>query len=435
MSIFSRLLKREQETTSPPLPGDQVAPSVTDPHPVPEPPRTELPPSRIVLPRPVPLLADRDWQPGALPSREFPPSAEETRPYSWSGPQRRPSALGVIAAEPAVSAAAIDQAFRKLVAAAETGLLRSGAGSAWGKPPASKTAAQAMFEELAYQDMAPLRNLILEIGWGEARIAWIGMVRPVLRSLRGLAAKINLLELTAALDDFTRALDRAADGGQSPLPDGVLAAVIEAYQPLACSLPGAFAVEAEQARREPLILESLLLQVPDIDPLMFARLSVPGLRPLVRLLRATKAEIVRVAGVPAVVAESVIQRVKDFQRCAPAILGADASLSRRSLEPLLGRLQVEHRCFERAASGWTEEDLAAKRRARTERERAYLALRAALARLGAVDQVLAFDKLAFRRRLEEIADFVREGETTAASSPPPPSWTSKGGQADGRADP
>jgi hypothetical protein len=92
-------------------------------------------------------------------------------------------------------------------------------------------------------------------------------------------------------------------------------------------------------------------------------------------------------------------------------------------------VEVAHRCFESAASGWTEEDLAAKRRARSERERAYLTLRGALARLGAVELLEGIDKLAFRQRIEEIADFVRH----SPSVPPPPRWAGGASRASGPA--
>jgi hypothetical protein len=276
---------------------------------------------------------------------------------------------------------------------------------------------RATFEELAVGHVAPLRNLMLEVRWGEAQVRWIELARPALKSLRAMAAQIELSDLVSALDEFAAGLDRAAETGGSAVTGPARDALLQAYLPLCRKLARAFAIDGERDRREPLIVESLLRQVPGLDPLLLLKLSAVGLSRLENLMRASADEIACVAGVPQDVAAAVVDKVGEFQRATPANLSGEGPAVRRSLEPLVADLEAQHRSFERVAGGWSEDDVAVRRRARRERERAYLAVKTTLARLGEVDLVLALEKLPFGSRLEQLAEFLHPGGHDGATSP------------------
>jgi hypothetical protein len=346
-------------------PDARPGPAGTAKPPTAEPPSSAVP-AGIVAPSRRPLIPPPAATLGAIPTQLFPPSATDTQPYTWRGPQPRPSAVAVIAVAPRISAEAVEQAFRKLVAAAETNLQRGGRDDSSAATPADRAALRSTFEDLASEHLAPLRNLMLELYWGEAQVAWIALVRSVLQSLRVMAYQIEDHDLVAAIDGFRGALERAARPGAEQVTGAARADLMEAYRPLTRSLPRAF------------------------------------------------------AGVPRALAEALVGKVEQFQRCDPAIVAAEAELYRCTLDPLLDRLKAQHQRFERAASGWTEEHIAIKRQARRDRERAYLALRAILARLGEVDLVTELEKLPFAGRIEEVARFLRQpaqpaGETPAAA--------------------
>jgi hypothetical protein len=372
--------------------------------------------------------ADEPAAAGALPAAEYPAHAEKTDASLQAGtdqqvtPPPTPLAAAPLTPPPApplITAAAVDEAFRHLVAPAPKGVAGSPAASAADRA-ADQAAVRATFEELAVGHVAPLRNLMLEVRWGEAQVRWIELARPALKSLRAMAAQIELSDLVAALDEFGAGLDRAAQTEGAAVTGQAREALLAAYLPLCRKLARAFAIDGERDRREPLIVEALLRQVPGLDPLLLLKLSAVGLSRLENLLRASADEIACVAGVPKEVAAAVVDQVGEFQRSTPVTLAGEGIAARRPLEPLVIRLAVEHDSFERVANGWSAEEVAVRRRVRRERERAYLAVKAALARLGEVDLVLELEKLPFSARLEQLGRFLNPGEYEGPRPPTTP---------------
>jgi hypothetical protein len=422
MSLFSRLLRRDYPDGEGPPPG-----------------QAEVDPNIVTNAATKPA--------GAVPTAEYPAHAEETDASQLSGaddptpPPPPPAATAPLIARPGpplITAAAVDEAFRNLVAPAERGA--STAQSPAAQAPAAQApaaraadraadqaAVRATFEELAVGHVAPLRNLMLEVRWGEAQVRWIELARPALKSLRAMAAQIELSDLVSALDEFGAGLDRAAKTGGASVTGAEREALLAAYLPLCRKLARAFAIDGERDRREPLIVESLLRQVPGLDPLLLLKLSAVGLSRLENLMRASADEIACVAGVPQAVAAAVVDQVGEFQRSTPVALAGEGIAARRTLEPLVIRLAAENDTFERVVNGWSAEEVATRRRVRRERERAYLAVKAALARLGEVDLVLELEKLPFGARVEQLVQFLHPGENDGARPPTTPPKTNMGG--------
>jgi hypothetical protein len=432
MSILSRLLKREGEGENPAAASVQAEP-------------------------PVPT--------GPLPVTEYPESAESTD-----------QSLALRADDPADSGVVQVDVQRTPASPPAPPPL----------PPQARPAAAAVSPEQALAaQAAPLRDLIQEVRWGTAQPRWLPLVRPVVQGLRDqmaseaapapaapevppvaavdaapapapasapeasteaavppeaaapvAAAPPPAASLPTLLDALAAALDLAAagPGGASALSTEARKAVLAAYEPLVQRRPALFALEgdadgtgdgaAAASRREQLIVESLLGQVPGLDPLSIGKLTAVGLGRLENLVAATVEEISGVAGLPEPIAAALVDRVVEYRRSSPPALLGESRAVRRSLEPLLNRLDTLHTSFERAASGWTEQDAAAKRRVRREREQAYMAMRAALARQGAVEFLVEIEKLPFGRRIEALGRFLKEPRVNPGSG---------GGMDDGRA--
>jgi hypothetical protein len=400
MSILSRLLKREGEGEP-----AAVAPSV----------------------QAEPALA------GPLPAEEYPESAESTD--QSLAVRAEDSGIVLMEAQPATATAP--------------------------PLPASVRPVPAAPPSLAEQ-AAPLRDLVLEVRWGTAQPRWLPLARPILQGLRtrivqetppvaappaaevsaappsavdsppdtasGVAAEaastvtnvttvpaVPAPDVPGLLDALSAALELAASGpgGAAALGGEARKAVLAAYEPLARARPEVFAlaVDGPDGQREQLIVESLLGQVPGLDPLLAGKLSAVGLGRLENLLAASAEEIAGVAGLPEPIAAVLADRVAEFRRSSPPALAADPRAARRQLEPLLGRLEALHAGFERAASGWSDQDVATKRRLRREREQAWMATRAALARQGAVEFLLEIEKLPFGRRIEALGRFLKDPRT------------------------
>src|SRR4051794_18514653 len=57
---------------------------------------------------------------------------------------------------------------------------------------ADLAALHATFEDLAIDHVRPVRTLMVELAWGDAPSTWVALARPALRSLRSMAAQVEL---------------------------------------------------------------------------------------------------------------------------------------------------------------------------------------------------------------------------------------------------
>jgi hypothetical protein len=280
---------------------------------------------------------------------------------------------------------------------------------------ADEAAVRETFEDLAVGHVLPVRNLMLTLRFGDAPASWIELARPALRSLRAMAGQLEMKDLCAALDVFAAALDEAAAGAGATLTGAAREALLVAYEPMLGLLPRAFELDGERDRREPVIVQALLRQVPGLDPLMRDRLLGAGLGRLDALLAAHADDLVQVAALPTAIASALVAKLQELRQATPYPLAtADAAESRRALETLLPPLETRQQSFERAAQDWSPESLAAKRRLRREREQAYLPIKIALARLGDVDFIQRLEPLPWARRVAELQRYLREGSPIQA---------------------
>jgi hypothetical protein len=277
----------------------------------------------------------------------------------------------------------------------------------------------ATFEELAVGHTAPIRSFMLEVRWGEAQTSWIELARPALKSLRAMASQVEHPTLPAALDAFDAALAELLRPGAAPvLGQSAREALLAAYAPLLAAMPGAFELEGERDRREPVVVRALLEQVSGLEPLMIDRMLAAGLGRLETLYQAKGDEIAVVASVPPDIAEATAARVQAFRRATPAALAApDGGAAAQELRALVGELGEDIRAFETAARGWSAADRETKKRIRRQRDVDFARVTIALARLGEVDLALRLPKVPFQRRLEELEALSRRLSAAAPAEP------------------
>jgi hypothetical protein len=271
-------------------------------------------------------------------------------------------------------------------------------------------AIRSTFEDLSVAHVRALRNMMIDVKWGEPVAVWLDLARPALKSLRQMAEQVELADLVKAIDGFSAALDKGVQGGTGAeqLRDNLL----EAYAPLVAALPKAFELDGERDRREPIIVQSVLRQVSSLEPLLMQRLYAVGLGRLDTLLRATAEEIAVVADLQPAVAAAVVAKVQELRRGADS--AAEMANVRRAVQPLARGLQSSQQAYEKAAAGWSAEALAAKRRHRRDREQTFLQIKVALTRAGEVDLVQRMEMQPFARRLEELERFLREPAGTGS---------------------
>lgn len=282
---------------------------------------------------------------------------------------------------------------------------------------ADRASVRATFEDLAVGHVLPVRNLMIELRWGQAPAAWLELARPPLRSLKTMTDQMEMRELGMALTDFLAAIDRASEAGGSTLTGETKEALLAAYAPLVEYLPRAFDLESERDRREPVIVQALLRQVRALEPLMLEKLYAAGLGRLDTLLKASADEIAAVSGLPAPVAAALAAKIAEFKKNAPSALAApDTSEVRRTLSALMPVLEVQNQAFERAAMGWAAENLAAKQRLRRDRMATYQQIKVTLARLGDLDLVARLEPLPFARKIDELNRYLRHAAANGNTS-------------------
>jgi hypothetical protein len=278
---------------------------------------------------------------------------------------------------------------------------------------ADQAAVRATFEDLAVAHVRPLRNMMLDLKWGEPVSIWLDLANPALKSLRQMAEQVELAELVKAIDGFSAALEKSVQGA-AQASEQTRDALLAAYAPLVKAMPKAFELEGERDRREPIIVQSVLRQVSALEPLMVQRLYAVGLGRLDTLLKATAEEIAVVADLPQAVAAAVVAKVQELRRgpdSAPELVN-----TRRAVQPLVRSLESIQHSYEKAAAGWSSAAVTAKRRHRKEREVTFLQIKVALARAGEVDLVQRIDTQSFARRIDELERYLREAAGAAAQA-------------------
>jgi hypothetical protein len=258
-----------------------------------------------------------------------------------------------------------------------------------------------VFNDVAAIHVAQVRDVMLELRYGDAEPSWIESTQPALRSLRTMAAQMELTDLCQALDDFCVAVDGAVSG-RARIDDAGKAELLRRYQRLIEMIPQAFELDAERDRREPIIVEALLYQIEGVEKRTIEKLFGVGLNRLDALMRATADEIEVVAGVRLELAIAIVEQFRTYRVGASALSAPDPLAERRQLGDLLIMLSVQNDEYCHAATKWTDDARARKQEARKQREQTFQRIKVALARLGERDQLARLEKLPYDERISTL---------------------------------
>jgi hypothetical protein len=272
---------------------------------------------------------------------------------------------------------------------------------------------RSLFTELAGHHMVQLRDFMIEVRCGSALADWIGLSEPAVRSVRGMAEQLELDDICLALDHLLAELVRARQAGGAVSAEhqsGLLAA----YMPLVGLLPGVLELDSERNRREPIIVHSLLRQVPGMEKVAIDKLVAANLVSVAALADARPMELSQVTGLPMELAERVVSRFRAYREKAGAIATPDPRAELRALSELLARLRQETENYDAAAASWAPGMKERKRELRRGRAETLLAIHVSLARLGEVDRLVELDRLNFRRKFEFIESYLKAARAARA---------------------
>lgn len=272
-----------------------------------------------------------------------------------------------------------------------------------------------LFVQIAAEQMLPVRDFIIELNLGEPPREWLDVVLPSVGSLRKSANGMGLTELCAELDGFIQAIEVASGMEDKTIRNETRARLQEAYARLVEIMPHAFRLDDERGRREPVIVQSLLRQVPDVRKVALDKLYAAGLTRLEMYFVAKPYDIAEAAGISVDLAGRIVERFARYKReVASTSPEAGRAQELASLAELARRLAEQNSAFERANRDWSSQAARDKRRLRNERSETILELNVLLARLGEVDLVSNLERLPFAQKVGELERYLGKAKSIAA---------------------
>jgi hypothetical protein len=266
-----------------------------------------------------------------------------------------------------------------------------------------------LFAELAANHMRQVRDFMIDVNWGEATRDWASVCVPALRSLRRAADKLELIELCGALDAYHAALENVLGNPDRVIAGSVRDALVTSYGKLLDIMPQAFALETDRTQREAVIVQSLLLQVPDVRKVTIDKLYAAGLTSLEVMFAARADDIAATTGIPLRLAERIVEKVQVYRKeMATVVPDAARSAERERLAVLARELKRQHTEYELAAAAWSEDAAAKKRYLRQARDETLLRIKVLFARLGEVERLSKIERLPFEKKIENIETFLEE---------------------------
>jgi len=266
-----------------------------------------------------------------------------------------------------------------------------------------------LFAQLAANHMRQVRDFMIDVTWGEAAREWASVCESALRSLQRAADKLDLLELSLALDDYRKGLE-LVEASPDPIIGGAHRdLLVGKYAKLLELMPQAFALETDRTEREAVIVQSLLLQVPEVRKVTIDKLYAAGLTSLEVMYAARADDIAATTGIPRRLAERIVEKVQLYRKeVANVVPDAARSIERERLASLTRDLKAQHAEYEKAAAAWSPEASTKKRHLRQARDETLLRIKVLLARLGEVARLAVIERVPFQKKIESVEAFLED---------------------------
>jgi hypothetical protein len=275
-----------------------------------------------------------------------------------------------------------------------------------------------LFAQLAANHVRQVRDFMMDMRWSEATIDWLPICEPALRSLRRAADKLELTELCEALDRFSTLLGETTASGAKNITGTAREDLLARYEELARLMPQAFALDLDRTQREAAILQSLLLQVPEVKKVTLDRMYAAGLTTLEAMFLATPGDIAATTGIPEALAQQIVERFQAYREQVKATVpDATRARERERIAELTARLRREHDEYERAADSWSRGSADQKKEMRRAREQTLLDIQVVLARLGEVERLAQLERLPFEKKLAHLESFLEEARDKYVAQP------------------
>jgi hypothetical protein len=289
--------------------------------------------------------------------------------------------------------------------AAHVGPLPAGEGSVV-TDEATQAEIQRLFAQIAAHHSAQIRDFVLELSHGDTTRQWAELCAPAVGSLKRAAATIKHGRLVSALEEFERALRAALRSNLAMVTGEYRRSLMVGYDQLREVLPAAFDIRSDRDRREPVIIDSLLRQVPGMHALCIARLYAAGVTSLAAFFRARPADLCATAGIDPDIARAIVEHFEVYriqrEQTAP---DRGRKSERNELRTIIDTLAAREREYRDAEEN---EDRRRKREIRNERNALVQRLDLLLAQLGEIDLVNELKRIPVERKIKRIDRYLRQ---------------------------
>jgi len=388
----------------PPMPAIAIGPPPAPAAPASPPAAGAPPPQAPAAPKPPPASesAAKAARVEAVPARAEPMPPGSVRPTAPSLSDTDGAQVSIADTfERLLSLEDLDEGFATIQ--------RSGGGSSQGVALTDLGEVRALFAQLAVNHVRQVRDFMIDLRWRDATVDWIGICEPALRSLRRAADKLELEPLCGALDRFSEALALAQASPGRSIDGDRRDTLLARYEELSALMPQAFALDLDRTQREAVILQSLLLQVPEVKKVTLDRLYAAGLTTLEAMSLATPGDIAATTGIGQELATRIVERFRAYRdHVKAAAPDATRARERDLVAELTARLRREHDDFEQASQLWTREAEDKKKTLRKARAQTLLDIQVVLARLGEVERLKEIERLPFERKVAHLEAFLAE---------------------------
>jgi hypothetical protein len=190
---------------------------------------------------------------------------------------------------------------------------------------------------------------------------------------------------------------------------------LRAHDSLRTHVPAAGDPGYELERRDPLLVEQILLQVNGVQLTTLRKLHIAGWTKSESFLRRSSEELVRDTGIDTTLAERIIGAFRAFRSQFASLAPAPARAEElQRLAVLLDELRAQQARFEQACARFGAEDLRQRREQRVARARSLRGIYALLARLGELERIAALERAPFEAKIADLTDYLSSARRSAA---------------------
>ena len=275
--------------------------------------------------------------------------------------------------------------------------------------PNDQVVVEQLFADIAANYARPIKNFIFELKRGTATKEWIEICRPAMHGITRAAEGMGLSKAAKRMVDFEAALSLAQSSEQRVLAGEIRDLLLWCYEDLTKVMPEAFVVGEEEQQREGIIINSLLMQIPNMGRVTLEKLYRAGLTSLDTLFLARRDDLAVATGIPSLLSERICQK---FQVYKAELEGQSRDVAdsgqRTRLAEMLTYLRQQHEGFQQASENeWADPSLAEEKKAfRYQRQASVLQINVILAEMGELDLVNELQKLSFDRRIRRLEEFL-----------------------------